>query len=320
MAAYRVDDMPRGHTLDGPRTRGLVAVIAALGLTVSASCSRASSEAKSDEPVGAIVEDVLGFTTEGMLARQARAEVLVRDCMKAQGFEYVPIDPAAQRAELLGAAGVTEEDFERQFGYGITTLYEQRRAQKKKLGPNEAIRARLNEAERAAYDRALYGDHPDATFDKVLDTGDFTQLGGCTREAADKVFGGAETVQTLQKKLDELDEAILADARMVEAVKQWSNCMREAGYPGLSEQDEVDTVLQKKLEAIVGPPDQGGDTEPTYDKAALAALQREEVAMVRADIACERQHITAVEEKVRAEYERDFREKNADLMAKVPRP
>jgi hypothetical protein len=299
--------------------RSLTAAMAAVSLLLPAACGRASSKSPENETIG-LVEEAVGFSTEGMLARRARAEYIVRDCMKAQGFEYVPVDPVAQRAELLGAAHLSDEDFEKQFGYGITTLYEQRRAQRKKLGPNEAIRARLSEAERAAYDRALWGDHPDANFDEVLDTGDFTRLGGCTKQAADQVFGGGEIVRTIQQKLDELDNAILADSRMVEVVKKWSECMREAGYPGLTEQDEVDTVLKKKLDAIVGPADSPGDAEPGYDKAALAALQREEVAMVASDVACENRYITPVETKVRAEYERDFREKNADLLTKVPRP
>lgn len=45
--------------------------------------------------------------------------------MKAQGFDYVPVDPRAQRAALVGTADLSEEDFDKQFGYGITTLYEQ---------------------------------------------------------------------------------------------------------------------------------------------------------------------------------------------------
>jgi hypothetical protein len=309
MQPDRLEGVSGGRRFDGVFGRGMIALTAAVSLLIPAACTKASSKAESDTN-GVVVEEALGFSTEGMLARRARAEYVVRDCMKAQGFEYVPVDPAAQRAELLGGAKVSDEDFEKQYGYGIATLYEQRRAQRKKLGPNEAIRARLSD-----------GDHPDANFDEVLDNGDFTRLGGCTKEAADKTFGGAEIVRTIQQKLDELDNAILADPRMVEVVKQWSNCMREAGYPGLSEQDEVDTVLKKKLEAIVGTGgDKPGDAaEPSYDKAALTALQRDEVAMVSADVTCERKNITAVETKVRAEYERDFREKNADLMTKVPR-
>jgi hypothetical protein len=109
---------------------------------------------------------------------------------------------------------------------------------------------------------------------------------------------------------------------MVKAVREWSDCMRDAGYANLAEQEDVDTVLKKKLEAIVGSP---GDVSAQsvegadYDKAALTALQHEEVAMVTADKKCEKEHVESVEDKVTEEYESSFREENASLLAKVPK-
>jgi hypothetical protein len=242
--------------------------------------------------------------------------------MKAQGFDYVPVDPVAQRAALVGRTGLSKEDFEKQFGYGITTLYEQRR-QQAVTGPNAAIRNQLGEADRKAYDRALYGDDPTATVADALDTGDFTRLGGCLKQATDEVFGGADVVQSLQAKLKELDERILADPRMVQAVARWSQCMSSEGFSGLQKPEQVDEVLQEKLRNVVGSPEEvrasGVGGEPAYDRAALAALQREEVAMVTADISCEKRHISPVEDKVAAEYEAAFREQNAALIARVPR-
>ena len=54
-----------------------------------------------------------------------------------------------------------------------------------------------------------------------------------------------------------------------------------------------------------------------YDHAALAALQREELATWRADTACEHRYITPVESVVRAQYERAFRERNSALLREV---
>ncbi|MGD9704161.1 MAG: hypothetical protein AB7Q42_25535 [Acidimicrobiia bacterium] len=263
---------------------------------------------------GETVEEELGFETDGIIQRQVAAENFIRDCMQAKGFEYIPVDPVAQQADLVGESGLSDDEFEEQFGYGLTTLYEQR----KQLvdGPNEAIRNSLSEADRIAYDQTLYGDDPTATFAVVVDTGDYDRLGGCVKEATAEVFGGVEVLQSLQEQLDELDEQIIADPRMVEAISSWSDCMREAGYD-LPEPEQVDVVLLSKLEAIVGPP---GSETPDYDKEALAELQREEVAMVAADIDCEEEHITPVEEDVRGEYEAAFREENADLLSKVPAP
>ncbi len=41
--------------------------------------------------------------------------------------------------------------------------------------------------------------------------------------------------------------------------------------------------------------------------------------MVNADIKCEDEHVSKVEEKVAVEYESAFREQNAALLAKVPK-
>lgn len=300
------------------RARALPGLAAAVcGLLVLAACGggKAASEDRTT------IDEQIGLDDEGLLERQAQAENLIRDCMKAEGFEYVPVDPAAQRAALVGRAGMSVEDFEKQFGYGITTLYEQR-LQQTAVGPNKEIRGALGKADLAAYDRALYGDDPTATFAVALDSGDFTRLGGCVKVATSQVFGGTAVLQTLQTKLDEVDEKVFADPEMVKALAKWSVCMREAGYDGLSEPDQVDAVLERKLEAIAGPPTErqasAAEEEPAYDRQALAALQQEEVAMVAADVRCEQKHVAGIESEVTAKHHKEFREENADLLAKVP--
>jgi len=286
-----------------------IALAVAIGVAACGGGGGAASTKTLDEQVG--------LEGDAIQERQARAENLVHDCMKSQGFDYVPVDPVAQQAALVGARNLSEAEFNQQFGYGITTLYEQR-VQQATSGPNARIRAALGPADQAAYDRALYGDDPTATFAVALDTGDFSRLGGCLKQATERVFGGAHLLETLTSKLDDLDERILADSRMVDAVARWSACMRRFGYD-LQAQDDVDDDLKRRLEEIVGPPDQT-DRAPLSDseRAALRSLQRDEVVMVRHDIACEEQNITSVEEKVRAEYERDFQSHNVGLLRQVP--
>ena len=289
------------------------------GLAALTACGGGKAQAEK----GGRIEEQVGLDEDGIKLRQGSAENLIRDCMKAQGFDYVPVDPVAQQAALVGTPGMSKDDFEKQYGYGISTLYEQRR-KLSVAGPNKAIRDSLSDADRKAYDHALYGDDPTATFAEAVDSGDYSRLGGCIKTATDQVFGGADVLQSLSSKLDELDQKIRADARMVKAVKEWSDCMRDAGFPGLTEQEQVDTVLKKKLEAIVGNAADnasavGGAGEADYDHTALAALQREEVAMVAADKKCEESHVESVEDKLTGEYETAFREENASLLAKVPR-
>jgi len=297
----------------GPHRPLAVAVAVGTALVLLAACGGGGSSNNGDQVP---VEEQLGLEQDGILQRQGKAENVIRDCMKAQGFDYIPVDPQAQRAAIVGQAGLSEEDFNKQYGYGITTLYGKEQTVDA-ANPNIAVRNGLSDADKAAYDHALYGDDISATFGQALDTGDYSRLGGCTKTAAEKVFGGAAVIQSLQQKLDDLDSSILEDDRMVKAVKAWSKCMGDAGFPDLAEQDQVDSTLTAKLEAIVGPPDA---PDPNYDKAALTALQAEEVSMVAADIKCEKDHISSVEEKVRAEYESTFREQNASLLSQVPPP
>jgi len=295
---------------------GATLALAACGGDDSAPTKQDSSKRQPSGPV----EDQLGFDTAGIMARQSRVEADIRECMKAQGFDYVPIDPFAQRAAVTGVSRLSDEDFLEQFGYGISTLWGRGGSQ---ADPNERLRAGLSPADRRAYDRALWGENAGATFQAAVDSGDFTKLGGCTRKATEAVFGGAQVLTQLQGKLDQLDERILEDQRMVHALERWTACMAKAGYR-YEDPDEIDSDLTKRMERIVGPipgpfatgPASGHKAAP-YDHAALAKLQREEVAIARADYACERKEITPVESKVRPQYEAQFRQRNQGLMSQI---
>ena len=276
----------------------------------------ADAQKKSNAPI----EDQLGFDQAGLMARQSRAEDAIRDCMKNQGFDYVPVDPFAQRAALLGSSRISDQDFLKQFGYGISTLWGRGKPQ---ADPNERLRATLGAADRKAYNRALWGDNAGATFQQAIENGDFTKLGGCTKRATEQVFGGAALLTRLQSRLDQLDDRILEDQRMVRAVEKWSRCMAQQGYR-YEDPDEIDSDLFKKAERIVGPlsgqfstgPPPGGQVRP-YDHAALAQLQHEEVSIARADNSCEHKDITPVEDKVRPQYEAQFRQRNEGLISQV---
>ena len=296
------------------RVRDWLLLAAAVGIVVAvgAGCSggKSSDQSKGD------IEDQLGFSRSGIQERQSRVENKIRDCMKAQGFDYVPVDPFAQQAALTGKARLTDEEYIKQFGYGISTLFGRGNAQS---DPNDKIRKSLSTADRAAYDRTLYGDNA-VTFSEAVDSGDFTQLGGCTKQATEAVFGGANTLTTLQEKLDGLDERVAQDQRMVKAVDKWAACMQNAGYQ-YTQPDDIDSAILKRFRSIVGSSVQPGATTPapgaSYDPAALATLQRDEVRTGTADLECEKKNITPVENVVRPQYEAEFRQQNTALLARV---
>jgi hypothetical protein len=296
----------------GARHHFLLFLCAVIAMVPVAGCG----EKESDQPP-AELEETLGFSREGQMELQTRVEGQIRDCMKAQGFDYVPVDPFAQQQALTGKARLSDEEFIKQFGYGISTLFGRGNQQS---DPNDRIRKSLSTADRVAYDRALGGDNPGVTFSEALDSGDFSELGGCTKQASDAVFGGAAVLTSLVGKLDELDERIVQDGRMVKATEQWSACMSDKGYR-YEEPDAIDEDLTRRFRAIVGSGVRpGATTAPpgtTYDHAALTALQREEVKVGTADYDCEKSEITPVEREVRPQYEKTFRQENKELLARV---
>jgi hypothetical protein len=141
--------------------------------------------------------------------------------------------------------------------------------------------------------------------------------------AAQAAFGDGQVIARIVARFDALDERIGSDPRMVRADERWATCMASAGYR-FESAGEIEDHITKRMERIVGPlpgplatgPPAGVKPRP-YDRAALAALQRDEIAAARAEYACERKHIAPVEAVVRPEYEARFREQNENLIASV---
>jgi len=294
-----------------------LAVLAAAALLAALTAGCGAEEEKPAEPIE--FEETLGFSGAGIVERQSRVEGEIRECMKAQGFEYVPVDPLEQERALTGRA-LSEEEFIKQFGDGVSTLFD-RGLGRAHTNPNDRIRASLSEADRAAYDRALTGDNRAATFAEAVDSGDFSELGGCTKRASEGEFGGSAVVTALIGKLDELDERIVQDQRMVKAAEKWSACMAADGYR-YDEPDDIEEDLTERFQEIVGGDVPAGATTPphpdfSYDRAALAALQSEEVEIGAADLACENRELDPVERVVRPQYEEAFRKANRRLIARV---
>lgn len=263
-------------------------------------------------PIQAQAEDAAEFGLSGaeIELRQVKVENLIQTCMKAHGFDYVPVDPATLRAAMDSnskPSGLSEQEFRTQYGYGISTLYDAQllQALNSQGEPNKKIRDALAPADLAAYDRALYGENPAATFAAALDSEDLTGLGGCTKEAVDAVFPAAEIklVRSSGNSQDAVGELALQDPRVIEANRSWAGCMRAAGY-GYAKPDEIKTDLKSRLGAIVGgatQPAPVGAAATTYDRAAMAELQKQEIAVATAEATCAAKGLKATKDKVEAE-------------------
>jgi hypothetical protein len=234
------------------RAGTVIAVVAALSML--SGCGGSADKTAQPVSQGGSVEDQLGLTQSGIEAAQAKVETDIAGCMQQQGFQYTPVDPVAARAALTGKSNLTDEEFQAQFGYGIATLYGRGSPQS---DPNGRIRASLTPADQRAYDVALSGGKPEQTFFRAADTGDFSRLGGCTKQATERLLGGTQLMTTLQRKLDDLDDSILQDQRMVRAFEAWTRCVRDKTGENYEDSEAIEIDVTKRLEAVVGPLPEG---------------------------------------------------------------
>lgn len=285
---------------------------ATIAVAVLAGCGGGGAKKAAGPPPPAAANAAeFGLPEAEIVRRQIKVEAQIQTCMKKQGFDYVPVDPATLQAAMQSNSkptGVSEAEFRKQYGYGISTLYDAqlRQAQASQGEPNKKIRAALAPADQAAYDRALYGDNASATFAAALDSEDLSGLGGCTKQAVDVNFPAAELKLLRANGQNAIGDRALQDPRVIDATKTWSTCMRAAGYT-YATPDDIGSDLKGKLAAIVGaaPRTVPIGTDPAkavrYDAAAMADLKRQELAVAAADFACAAKGLAATTTKVEAE-------------------
>ena len=278
----------------GNALRAIVGVLA-LGV-VFAGCEAATPSA-ADKQLPGIKE--FGLTETEFAAHVEKVEAMIGRCMTRAGFEYVPVD--VQTVELAqqyvrADPNVSRRDYHERWGYGETTRFDDP-VRTVGLGPhNRRIFDSLSPADQVAYNRTLFGEDPDMTFVWTLDEEDFSQTGGCTREGAAAAFTKAQLLGTYVNPKDVMVES---DPRIVEAVADWTQCMREAGYDGYEDQDEIMEELGDRLDELLD----GDDPAQLAGERlrALKRLQAEEVAASMADLACEIKHTDAVFREVEIE-------------------
>ncbi len=303
-----------------------VAVIAVAGC---------SSNANNAEEGGSIVDAPLGLDEAGSALKQIQVEEFVKVCMKTAGFDYVPVDPNATKAAIVGAGGLTDDEYRRQFGYGISTVFEkvvEISQSANSADPNVVYRRSLDAAGQAAFDKTLTGGNTDLSVSGAVDAakaGDLSGLGGCIGEATNQVFGATNVVTALAK-IEELDARAEADPRLVAARAAWSTCMKKRGLD-YSEPNAIDGALFDRLAGLVGqaaaksvgetgtfsPLVFGATIVPDYDKAALGKLQAEELETAQADLECEEEFVADIEDEVKGEYEKKFADENAALISRA---
>jgi len=277
------------------------------------SCVAVHAGAQSPANVGT---QEFGLTTKELVQNIEKVEALIARCMREQGFAYVAADYMTVRRGMSAdkrMPGLGEEEFIEKYGFGVSTLYTGAPPQlasgysptKVGLGArNVEIFKSLSPADQVAYNRALFGADPGASFAVGLETEDFSRCGGCTRKAIEEVFDPQQLEASYYNPMDAL---INDDPRMKAALREYAARMREAGFD-YNHPDEVEDDIRERLDALTQGRTLGIDQMPSESFAALRKLQDYErrVAMINFELAEE--IFDPVEERIQKElFARDVK-------------
>ena len=275
----------------------------ALGITsfmaMMASCgSNSPSSATPDSAAAPVAPEEFGLTLAELAARIEATESLISTCMTDAGFQYIAVDFVSVKKAMDSdqtAVGISNEEFVKQFGLGVTTQFAKPIVIFGAGPENTAYLDGLAAADQVAFRRALWGETPDWNHARALEEEDFSETGGCTRAAAEQTYTATEVgggyINPVDKRLEQ-------DPRMVAALGTWSDCMNAEGYK-YDHPDHVDDDLRERLDAITLGQDPTTLTGPALD--ALTELQGEELAIASVFLGCEEEHIVPVEEIIEAE-------------------
>lgn len=281
----------------------IAGVAASAGLLLAA-CGGGSGSSTSTTIRGGQSSDAaeFGLTEAEVTVRVDAVEAAIAKCMTTAGFEYVPVDYKTIRTAMdtdSKPSGLDSAQFRKEFGYGISTLYGGANKQfEVGLGRNLAIRDGLPGPDRVAWERALLGEDASQSFAVGLDSEDLSRTGGCTRTAVEATFSAQELGPGFVNYQNADAARVEQDPRVIDALRAWSTCMRDAGYSYHTSSD-IDADIASRLDSITGglaPADLTADAQ-----TALTQLQGEERAIAAADSKCELAHVTDVKAKVEKE-------------------
>ena len=330
-------------------------IMLALLMALLAGCSSAepspvSEEISADEPVVAAPQPTIGplelylmraagspIYGESQAESQARIDREAREveerkarCMAEQGFTYhiaehpgghvggyAPVLPADWPAE-------NSREWSQRFGFGLANNpWEQLVAPPGSddddcvwVDPNQEQLDAMSEAERTAWDVAMYGQPLDMEWDPAS-TGCWDYANDNSDSQVPDQFGALLTEISLALG------AIDSDPRIVALNADWSACMAENGHSGFPDQGALHNQLSTDWGVIGGsdaeaailnswdwrqyPDGPGPDDLPQPDPAAVAAFAEQEISFAVADYDC----------RAATRFEQTYLEINHDIQQRI---
>lgn len=215
-----------------------------------------------------------------MADQTRRVEDLVAECMAEQGFDYQPNTGMVDEIMTALEGSADGLEYAQQYGYGINTQNEEASSETAS-DPNAEAYEAMSEAERAAWDEALYGEMLEVSDEEVSATEFDWESAGCYGVAQQQVYevesdDGAILTIAQQPQFAELMMAMgslymggSSDPALVELNQEWSDCMADAGYSDLAAPEDALASIASSTET---------------DEAKLREL---EIATATADYTCQ---------------------------------
>lgn len=259
------------------RVEGLV-VVGLLALAACGGGGGAGGADADDDGLGPLAELMGWDVQEPAEARRQELEVQqsIVECMRAEGWEYEPVDWSAQMPETSDedmALYNDPEAFGAKYGYGVARNYELYDAANIESGdgsggmgvefedPNQEYMSSLTEDEMTEYQATLYGD-PDIWESEPDENGVYVspplEDQGCQGQAQLAVNGeDPMSDPDIQARMNEYWEDQQDDPRMEAAYDDWADCMGddieglEAGAEDVTRPDQMYQVFDsRKMELM----------------------------------------------------------------------
>lgn len=210
-------------------------------------------------------------------------EIMAR-CMKDAGFEYRSFTPPPTARESMG---LSDEEFRKQYGFGISTLIDRQPAPQRRADPNARAAAELGGSRQEAYLRAATGCEEQV----------FRRLG--PPAGGGPVSGPVD--DPLQNLVADAAAKAEADPRIATAKRRYQACMAGRGFRAASGEGITGQISDRAapfVQAYQARVDQVrasgrdparvklADVLDPAQRAALAKLQRYELEAAAADAAC----------------------------------
>jgi hypothetical protein len=267
-----------------------------------AGCTASGHEAPAALPDPRPLSGVLYVPPANAALLHDAEEAAVRDCMQERGFEYhvIPVrDP--WRLVEDNPYGLLQPDRAVDDGYGITV----QRLGPSTRDPNDKVLRRLSDAQRQRWQEALVG-RKDGHRKLVRPDGVAISYdpGACVESGFRSLYGKpwTERFRALEGVGNQVVTATLHSAGYRAAERKWAACMAEEGHsyrtPG-----EPRTEIQERV------------AKTPADSESLREAGRAELALARADLACQQQarlHQAAAagqrqaEKPIRADWEAEI--------------